>query len=414
MPKHRSSAVVRDTSGAVLPGVTVEAASPALIEKVRSVVTDGTGQYRIENLRPGSYTVTFTLPGFATVKREGIELTGSFVATVNGDMRVGRSRKRSTVTGETPVVDVQSTIAPARHGSRDSRHHSVRPHAVQPRRPDSGRRRSAAARTSADRADRRRSPSLRVHGSKAADSVETMSGMSISVLSTGTHQPVRVNPAGSQEVVLDTASGDAEFTVGGVRIHRIPREGGNAFNGTFFGCVRQRRHAGQQPHRRSARPRPADARLDQDELGDQSRFRRSDQARQGCGSTSRRARCARTCMRRDCSENKNLNNPNAWTYEPDLVQAGFNEREQDDAQVNLTWQASTRNKLNFVWQEAVLCWCPQSARLTSALEAEPERSYPQAAHHAAPVDQSLYEPSAARGQRRASSGASATTSRGRS
>src|SRR5262245_5432180 len=81
--------LVKDASGAVLPGVTVEAASPALIEKVRSVVTDGTGQYRIETLRPGTYSVTFTLPGFSTVKREGIELTGSFVATVNADLRVG-------------------------------------------------------------------------------------------------------------------------------------------------------------------------------------------------------------------------------------------------------------------------------------------------------------------------------------
>ena len=87
--------VVRDTSGAVLPGVTVEAASPALIEKVRSVVTDGTGQYQIVDLRPGTYTVTFTLPGFSTVKREGIELTGSFTATVNADLRVGAWRKRS-------------------------------------------------------------------------------------------------------------------------------------------------------------------------------------------------------------------------------------------------------------------------------------------------------------------------------
>ena len=68
--------VVKDASGAVLPGVTVEAASPALIEKVRSAVTDGTGQYRIVDLRPGTYTVTFSLPGFSTVKREGIELTG--------------------------------------------------------------------------------------------------------------------------------------------------------------------------------------------------------------------------------------------------------------------------------------------------------------------------------------------------
>src|ERR1700680_4409640 len=81
--------VVKDTSGAVLPGVIVEASSPALIEKVRSVVTDGTGQYKIVDLRPGTYAVTFTLTGFNTVKREAIELTGSFTATVNAELKVG-------------------------------------------------------------------------------------------------------------------------------------------------------------------------------------------------------------------------------------------------------------------------------------------------------------------------------------
>src|SRR6195256_5837709 len=100
--------VVKDASGGVLPGVTVEAASPALIEKVRSVVTGDTGQYRIVDLRPGIYSVTFTLPGFSSVKREGIELTGTFVATVNADLKVGALEETITVTGETPVVDVQS------------------------------------------------------------------------------------------------------------------------------------------------------------------------------------------------------------------------------------------------------------------------------------------------------------------
>ena len=100
--------VVRDTSGAVLPGVTVEAASPVLIEKVRSASTDDTGQYRIIELRPGTYTVTFTLPGFATVKREGLVLPAEFMATVNTDLRVGGLEETVTVTGESPVVDVQS------------------------------------------------------------------------------------------------------------------------------------------------------------------------------------------------------------------------------------------------------------------------------------------------------------------
>src|SRR2546423_13445955 len=100
--------VVKDASGGVLPGVTVEAASPVLIEKVRSVVSDDTGQYRIVDLRPGIYSVTFSLPGFSTVKREGIELSGTFVATVNGEMKVGALEETITVTGETPMVDVQS------------------------------------------------------------------------------------------------------------------------------------------------------------------------------------------------------------------------------------------------------------------------------------------------------------------
>src|SRR6187401_1962017 len=100
--------VVRDTSGAVLPGVTVEAASNVLIEKARTAVTDDTGRYQIVDLRAGRYVVSFTLPGFSTVKREGIELTGVATAAVNAELRVGAIEETVTVTGETPIVDVQS------------------------------------------------------------------------------------------------------------------------------------------------------------------------------------------------------------------------------------------------------------------------------------------------------------------
>src|SRR3989475_7917745 len=101
--------IVTDSSGAVLPGVTVEAKSPALIEQLRSAVTDEGGRYRIVDLRPGTYTVTFTLPGFTTVTRDGIDLSGTFIATVNAELRVGSLQETVTVTGETPVVDTQST-----------------------------------------------------------------------------------------------------------------------------------------------------------------------------------------------------------------------------------------------------------------------------------------------------------------
>jgi hypothetical protein len=102
--------VVRDASGAVLPGVTVEASSPALIEKVRTVTTDGQGRYSIVDLRPGVYTVTFTLTGFATVRREGIELTASFTAPVNADLKVGALEETITVSSAAPVVDTTSVI----------------------------------------------------------------------------------------------------------------------------------------------------------------------------------------------------------------------------------------------------------------------------------------------------------------
>src|SRR5688572_30614779 len=100
---------IRDSSGGVLPGVTVEAASPVLIEKVRTAISDGGGQYRITELLPGTYTVTISLPGFATVKREGVQVTGVGVITINADMKVGDLQETITVTGETPIVDVQST-----------------------------------------------------------------------------------------------------------------------------------------------------------------------------------------------------------------------------------------------------------------------------------------------------------------
>jgi len=100
--------VIRDASAAVLPGVTVEVTSPVLIEKSRTVISDGTGQYRVTDLPPGSYVLTFSLPGFTTVKREGLAVSGSGVITANADLRVGAVAETVTVTAASPVVDTQS------------------------------------------------------------------------------------------------------------------------------------------------------------------------------------------------------------------------------------------------------------------------------------------------------------------
>jgi hypothetical protein len=103
--------VAKDATGAVLPGVSVEVASPALIEKVRNAVTDSSGQYAIISLPVGTYSVTFSLQGFSTVKREGIEILANFTATINAELKVGQVAETITVTGETPLVDVQGAIS---------------------------------------------------------------------------------------------------------------------------------------------------------------------------------------------------------------------------------------------------------------------------------------------------------------
>ena len=110
--------VIKDASGAVLPGVSVEVASPALIEKTRTAVTNESGQYAIVSLPPGAYTVTFMLPGFSTTRREGIEMLANFTAQVNGELKVGGLTETVEVTAETPLVDVQSS-AVARAVTKD-------------------------------------------------------------------------------------------------------------------------------------------------------------------------------------------------------------------------------------------------------------------------------------------------------
>jgi len=106
---------VKDASGAVLPGVTVEVSSPALIEKVRTAVSGGNGQYQVVNLPPGIYTVTFSLPGFATVRRDALEVSVNFTSNVDAEMKVGSVEETVTVTGESPIVDIQSAADTVGH-----------------------------------------------------------------------------------------------------------------------------------------------------------------------------------------------------------------------------------------------------------------------------------------------------------
>jgi hypothetical protein len=109
--------VVKDSTGGVLPGVTVEVSSPVLIERTRSAVTDGQGQYKILSLRPGVYEVAFSLEGFGTVKRSGVELTAAFTATINAEMKPGSLEESITVSGQSPLVASRGPSVPGLRGA---------------------------------------------------------------------------------------------------------------------------------------------------------------------------------------------------------------------------------------------------------------------------------------------------------
>ena len=225
--------VVKDSSGAVLPGVTVEASSPALIEKTRSAVTDGAGQYAIEDLRPGTYAVSYSLSGFTTIRREGVELTGTFVATLNVDLKVGNVAETITVSGETPVVDVvsakqQATVSNDTIAAIPTArlYHSIAaliPGVSVSGTQDVG---GIAGPTTV---------TFSMRGGPGNEGRLTVDGMSLGASLNGTGVSYTVADVGNaQEIVFTTAAALGESEVGGPSMNLVPRQGGNRFTGTFF------------------------------------------------------------------------------------------------------------------------------------------------------------------------------------
>jgi hypothetical protein len=226
--------VVRDTSGAVLPGVTVEAASPALIEKVRTAVADGEGRYNIVDLRPGSYVVTFSLAGFNTLKREGILLTAGFTAAVNADMQVGSLEETITVTGAAPLVDTQNVrqqesvsdelLSALPSGSKGFMG-IARLIPGMSGNSDSGGGSGIYSANSAHAAT--------IHGK--GNGKMSYDGMQTSNQSLNGHTSYVMNPATVEETVVLTGGISAESDASGLLINLVPKEGGNAFKGGIDG-----------------------------------------------------------------------------------------------------------------------------------------------------------------------------------
>jgi hypothetical protein len=370
--------VVRDSSGAVLPGVTVEASSPALIEKVRAAVTDGNGQYRIVDLRPGAYIVTFTLPGFSIVKREGLELTGSFTATVNADLRVGSFEETITVSGESPTVDVQTTT---RQRVIDSEAMNTLP---------SGRNQFtlgvlipgvtlAQGGNAGQDVGGARGPdtlALLIHGSRTADQRVTVNGVPMSsMVGGGWGSGSITNPIATQEITIDTAAVSAEMATGGVRINLIPREGGNTFKGTVFGALATE---GMQSNN-------LDADLKARGLRTVGRIQRNWDVTPGFGGPIAKDKVWFFVSARHQGANnyapamfynRNANDPNKWVYEADESRPGINYGKWEGLQTRVSWQAAKKHKIGITSDEQAFCRCPDSINAVTAPEAGNDRNFP--------------------------------------
>ena len=359
---------VTDATGSVLPGVTVEAASPALIEKARTVLTDSRGQYRLVDLRPGAYTVTFALAGFSTVKRDGVELTSGFTATVNAELRVGSLEETITVTGASPIVDIQNvnqmrvvtrevmeTIPTGRGYANFA---TLIPGVIMS---------NSSLNISQDVGGGTgyNFAFAAIHGGKAMDQQVMVNGMSVTSLTGTGGTRTNWSDGTAQEYGLQLAAHSAEVPYGGIFTNILPKEGGNRFSGSFFAnFTNEHLQAGNLDDTLRARGLTVVNKTKTlvevnpsfggpvvlDKLWFHGAFKYA---------------VADTYVG-GLYYNKT---PAAWAYTPDLTRPAINDQRTYDTTLNLTWQVSRNNKLSVFGTYDNMCLCHFSISPTVAPEA---------------------------------------------
>ena len=341
---------VRDASGAVLPGVTVEASSPVLIEKVRSAISDGTGQYRLTELPPGKYTITMSLSGFTTVKREDIDVSGVGVITINADMRVGTVQETITVTGETPVVDVQSTrrqqviddetlkALPATRG------YNALVFLV------------PSVTGGSNQIDLM--PAMRIfynHGGRGNEGRTYVDGLSTgSAFNGGGVSGYIIDTANSQEMQLTLSGGLGETEVGGTLVNFIPKTGGNIYSGSLFGST-----AGEWSQGNNI-----DDHLKSLGLAQPAALYKNWDYSASLGGPFRKDKLWFFANYRDFGSyedilgmyaNLNAGNPNSWSYVPDQSIKARNAVSRTVTSMRLTAQVTPKNKVGFFFDNQLAC-----------------------------------------------------------
>jgi hypothetical protein len=333
--------VVKDATGGVLPGVTVEAASPALIERVRSVTTDSSGLYRIVDLRPGVYTVTFTLPGFNTVKVDNFELRADFTATVNADLKVGELNETITVSGEAPLVDVTSTTRSAVY-NKEALENLPNNRQIQ-----------SLAQTIPGvvgglNIDGPASRTLTVHGSRSAETNSAIDGMSDRRGSTGgVAVTFYMNEGSVQEVSVRTDGGDAESQYSGVWMNAIPKEGANQYNLQLTALF---------ANKDMSNSNLSQAYIDQGLTAVNGLKRTWDFNPNGGGPLVKDklwfyAAYRNNQIDRFVADSYYNTNPTSWLFVPDKTRQAADTQIHRNYAGRLTWQATPRNKFNFSYEK---------------------------------------------------------------
>jgi hypothetical protein len=332
---------VKDATGAVLPGVTVEAASPALIEKVRSAITDASGQYKIIDLPPGIYSVTFTLEGFSSAKREGITLNVGFTASVNTDLKVGGVAETIVVSGANPVVDVQNvrTQAVATREVIDTLPTGKLFNQIGKLIP------AVSGDSDVGGSTTIISPQLKSYGGRTNDQVLLVDGMPVTGVQFGAGSTLLtpLSDAMIDQTIFEAAGHSAEWETGGVIVNLVPKAGGNTFNGSVFGnftttSLQSNNLTADLRTRGLTASNPVDYTLD---------------ASAGIGGPIARDKLWFFSSFRDLESSvftsdryPNLLPTNGWTYVANTSSQPTNNTLTRDGNGRLTWQMSPKNKIS--------------------------------------------------------------------
>jgi Carboxypeptidase regulatory-like domain len=358
--------VVKDTTGAVLPGVTVEATSPALIEKVRTVVTDGEGLYKILDLRPGTYAVTFTIPGFSSVRRDGIELSAGFTASVNAELRVGAVAETITVSGAAPLVDIQNTrqqtvvnrevIDSIPTGRNPASYAALVPGVIAAG--SSGLTGQDVGGSTSDR-----TVFLIVHGSRGQASPLLYDGMRYNNMNGtpgGGHVIWAMNNAAVQEFTVEVGALSIQADSAGVWNNAIPKQGGNEFHGLVFANFTndslQSTGNVSTPAQATTLPRNWDFNpaiggpLRKDKLWFFGAYRNWGIHEHPPGAF-------------------NDTIPFDFAYTPDLSRPAVNETTNQSFDLRMTWQAAAKHKISIWADENPRCFCKWRLASTTSPEA---------------------------------------------